>query len=170
VVITRFLALYQPCTELNRGHSSSAASFGLKYTNLPPVLIAPRALAGRHYILSLASAVVLASNGLAVALGSLFNNIQLPIDTVVALEFPLYPSIDNQVQTGGIGITTISANVSGPFAMDTRENLLISYASRTDSIRDIPWVESRFYFLPFKWNPTVGGVYSTWSANTWGLA
>src|SRR5205085_673733 len=79
VVVTRYLALYQPWTELRRGHSSSAASLGLKYSNLPPVLIAPRALAGSHYILFLASTVVLASNGLAVALGGLFDNGPRPV-------------------------------------------------------------------------------------------
>ena len=56
------------------GHSSSAASLRLKYINLPPVLIAPSPLAGGHYILSLASLVVLVSIGLAVALGGLFDN------------------------------------------------------------------------------------------------
>src|SRR5205807_5993899 len=94
VVVTRYLALYQPWTQLSRGHSTSAASLGLKYTNLPPVLIAPRALAGSHYILSLASLVVLASNGLAVALGGLFDSGPRPVSTAMTFELPLSPSID----------------------------------------------------------------------------
>ena len=87
-----------------QGHSSSAAPLGLKYSNLPPALIAPRALAGSHYILSLASAVVLASNGPAIALGSLFDNGPLPVSAGVEFEPPLSPSIDTGTHIGGGGL------------------------------------------------------------------
>ena len=171
MVVTRYLALYQPWTELSRGHSSSAASLGLKYTNLPPVLIAPRALAGRHYILSLASLVVLASNGLAVALGGLFDNGPRPVSVAAAFELPLFPSIDTQVQTKGTGILSGAiANVTGTFAKDGEEHWLIADTNITTPVTPLPpWTTFESYFLPFEWNNTAGNASDLMSANTWGF-
>ena len=167
MVVTRYLALYQPWTELYWGHSSSAASLGLKYTNLPPVLIAPRALARGHYILSLASLVVIASNGLAVALGGLFDNGRQPVSTAMAVKFPLSPSIDTQIQTKGIGITG-QVNVTGTFAKDGEEHWLIALTNSTGTPLP-PWIAPEFYFLPFEWNAAAGNASDLRSANTWGF-
>ena len=176
VVVTRYLALYQPWTELSKGYSSSAASLGLKYTNLPPVLVAPRALAGHHYILSLASLVVLASNGLAVALGGLFDNGPRPVSSAVTFELSLSPSIDTQIQTKGIGITSSTianvtgtiANVTGTFAKDGEEHWLIAITNSTGTPLP-PWNAPEFYFLPFEWNATARNASDLMSANTWGF-
>ena len=167
MVVTRYLALYQPWTELNRGHSSSAASLGLKYTNLPPVLIAPRALAGSHYILSLASLVVIASNGLAVALGGLFDNGPRPVGTAVTFALPISPSIDTQIQTKGIG-KIISANVTGTFANDGEEHWLVALTNSTGTPLP-PWIAPGFYFLPFELNATAKNTSDLMSANTKGF-
>ena len=160
MVITRYLALYQPWTELNWGHSSSAASLGLKYTNLPPVLIAPRALAGSHYILSLASIVVLASNGLAVALGGLFDIGPRPVSAVMTFELPLSSNIDTQTQ----GLPTYLKT----FVNDAEEQWLIALANLTGTPLP-PWITPEFYFLPFEWNATDGSASDLRSANTWGF-
>ena len=157
MVITRYLALYQPWTELNRGHSSPASSLGLKYTNLPPVLIAPRALAGNHYILSLASIVVLASNGLAVALGGLFDVGPRPVSVAMTFELPLSASIDTQ-PTG----------FRSTFANDVEEHWLIALDNLTGTSLP-PWIAPEFYFLPFEWNTTAGNALDLMSANTWGF-
>ena len=168
VVVTRYLALYQPWTELSRGHSSSAASLGLKYTNLPPVLIAPRALAGHHYILSLASLVVLASNGLAVALGGLFDNGPRPVSVAAAFGLPLFPSIDTQIQTKGTGILSgAMANVTGTFAKDGQEHWLVG-STNVSGTPLPPWTTWNYYFLPFDWD-TAGNASDLMSANTWGF-
>ena len=172
VVVTRYLALYQPWTELSRGHSSSAASLGLKYTNLPPVLIAPRALGGRHYMLSLASIVVLASNGLAVALGGLFDNGLRPVSVAAAFELPLSPSIDTQKQTKRIGKIPegmVNTNVIGTFAKDAEEHWLIANTNVSSNTSLPSWTAKEFYFLPFEWNPIAGNASDLMSANTWGF-
>ena len=164
MVVTRYLALYQPWTELNRGHSSPAASLGLKYTNLPPVLIAPRALAGRHYILFLASAVALASNGLAVSLGGLFDTSLRAMNNKMTFELPLSTSIDTQIQTKARGIETTLADVSGTFAVDGEEHWVIA------AQLEIPrWTYNKSYFLPFEWNMTAGGALRFASARTRGF-
>ena len=147
VVVTRYLALYQSWTELNRGHSSSAASLGLKYTNLPPVLIAPRTLAGRHYILFLDSAVALAFNGLAVALGGLFDTTLRATTNTMTFELPLSTNIDTQIQTKAKGIKPTLADVSGTFTVDGGEYWMIAKESQSP-----PWTSGGFYFLPFEWN------------------
>ena len=161
VVITRYLALYQPWTELNRGHSSSAASLGLKYTNLPPVLIAPRALSGRHYIIFLASAVVLASNGLAVSLGGLF---EIKLRTMMPLDLPLSPSIDTEIQT-----PPTLADASGTFAANGEDHWSTARTYLTRETDLPPWVATGYYFLPLEWSITVGKASELWSAKTWGF-
>ena len=165
-MVTRYLALYQPWTELYKGHSSSVASLGLKYTILPPALIAPRALAGRHYTLFLASAVSLASNGLAVALGGLFD---IGLRTKVTLELPLSPSMDTQIQTKRIGIKTTLADVSGTFAEDGGEHWLAAKMLRKKNTPLLPWISTKFYFLPFERDGTVGSALDLTSARTWGF-
>ena len=167
MIITRYLALYQPWTELSRGHTSSAASLGLKYTNLPPALIAPRALLGRHYILSLASTVVLASNGLTVAMGGLFDNGLRQTNTTLALKFPLSASIDTQIQV----TKSMSANVNGTFAKDGEEHWLIANTNFTRNTTLPAWVAPGFYFLPFERNSntTAGSFQDLRSARTWGF-
>ena len=169
VVVTRYLALYQPWTELNKGRSSSATSLGLKYTNLPPALIAPRALASRHYILCLASAVVLASNGLAVALGGLFDTSVQSINTTVTVEFPLSTSIDTQIPVKGSAIKTTLADVSGTFAKDGEEHWLTAKTFWTVDAYLPLWIGTSFYFLPFEWNRTVGSAPDYTAARTWGI-
>ena len=169
MMVTRYLAVYQPWTELNRGHSSSAASLGLKYTNIPPVLIAPRALAGGHYILSLASIVVLACNGLAVALGGLFDSGPLPVSTAMTFELPLSPRIETQIQiVGGKSMARhTGSRVTGTFAKDD-EHWLIALTNTTGTPLP-PWIAPEFYFLPFEWNTTAVNASGLRSANTWGF-
>ena len=169
VVVTRYLAVYQPWTELNKGHASSAASLGLKYTNLPPVLIAPRALAGGHYILSLASIVVLVCNGLAVALGGLFDSGPLPISTATTFELPLSPRIETQIYLiGGQSMAQRAGSLyAGTFAKDD-EYWLIALTNLTGTPLP-PWIAPEFYFLPFEWNTTAVNASGLRSANTWGF-
>ena len=164
MVITRYLSLYQPWTELNRGQSTSSASLGLTYTNLPPVLIAPRALAGGNFILFLASALVLASNGLAVALGGLFDTSLRDTNNTMTFELPLSSSIDTQIQTTERGIKTTLADVSETFAVDGEEHWMIAKLFETT-----PWTERGFYFLPFEWNKTARSELNSASARTRGF-
>ena len=168
VVVTRYLALYQPWTELNRGHSSSAASLGLKYTNLPPALIAPRALLRRHYILSLASAVVLASNGLAVALGGLFESGLRETYTPEKFEHQLSSSIDIQIQPEGANNTIASAGDEKLSQIDENRQL-ISHTHLPIYTPSPPWVSNSIYFLPFESGAAVSNGADLWSATTRGF-
>ena len=162
VVVTRYLALYQPWTELSRGHASSAASLGLKYNNLPPALIAPRAFRRRHYILSLASTVVLASNGLAVALGGLFESGLRETAIPVTFESLLSSNIDFQNNR------TISAG-GGKSAQDDENRRLVSNTNLPSYTPPPPWVFDDIYFLPFQLDTKVKNVSDLWSAKTQGL-
>ena len=133
------------------------------------MLIAPRALIRSYYILFLASTVVLASNGLAVALGGLFDDGPRPVSTTGTFELPLSTSIDTQIQTKGIGITSSTiANVTGTFAKDGEEHWLIALTNSTGTSLP-PWIAPDFYFLPFEWKPRAGNASDLRSANTWGF-
>ena len=169
MAVTRYLALYQPWTELRRGRSSSASSLELRYTNLPPVLIAPRALIRSYYILFLASTVVLASNGLAIALGGLFDSEPRPVSAKVAFELPLSASVDTQIETKGISMNSPTMeHVAGTFAKDSDEPWLIALTNLTGTSLP-PWTAPEFYFLPFEWNTTAGNASDHRSADTWGF-
>ena len=98
VLVGRYLALYQPYTELRRGNASPDSSLGLKYTNIPPVLIAPRALRHGHIILFLASMMVITANFLAVALGGIFDRGFKPLTSDLVVRYPFTTSIDTEIQ------------------------------------------------------------------------
>ena len=141
VLVGRYLALYQPYIELRRGIGSPASSLGLKYTNIPPVLIAPRALRHGHIFLFLASMMVITANLLAVALGGIFDRSFQPLTT-----YPFTTSINTEIQK----VISIGGIQVGTFAKDTEEHWLVVNTNVVDGT-DLPaWVTDEFYFLPFE--------------------
>ena len=148
VLVGRYLALYQPYTELHRGNTSPDSSLGLKYTNIPPVLIAPRALRHGHIILFLASTMAITANFLAVALGGIFDRGFKPLTSDLVVTYPFTTSINTEIQ-----MNPRQSAVTGTFAKDAEQHWL---AVNTNVIEgtDLPaWVTDEFYFLPFEWEP-----------------
>ena len=146
VLVGRYLALYQPYTQLRRGDASPDSSLGLKYTNIPPVLIAPRALRHGHIILFLASMMVITANILAVAFGGIFDQGFKPLTSDLAVTYPFTTSINTEIQ-----MNPRQSAVTGTFAKDAEQHWL---AVNTNVIEgtDLPaWVTDEFYFLPFEW-------------------
>ena len=149
VLVGRYLALYQPYTELRRGNPSPASSLGLKYTNIPPVLIAPRALRHGHIILFLASMMVITANFLAVALGGIFDQSSRLLTSDIMVTYPFTTSINTTIyrvfESDGLPVET--------FAKDTSEHWLIVNTNVIEGT-DLPkWATDEFYFLPFEWVP-----------------
>ena len=140
VLVGRYLALYQPYTELRRGNASPDSSLGLKYTNIPPVLIAPRALRHGHIILFLASMMVITANFLAVALGGIFDRGFKPLTSDLVVTYPFTTSIDTE-------------DVAETFAKDTGKHWLVVNTNVIEGTDLPPWVTDEFYFLPFEWEP-----------------
>jgi len=147
VLVGRYLALYQPYTELHRGNASPDFSLGLKYTNIPPVLIAPRALRHGHIILFLASMMVITANFLAVAFGGIFDQSLKPLTSDLTVTYPFTTSINTEIQ-----MAKPKQRVNGEtFAKDMEEHWLVV---NTNVIKgtDLPaWATDEFYFLPFDW-------------------
>ncbi|PUU76808.1 hypothetical protein B9Z19DRAFT_1129182 [Tuber borchii] len=132
VLVGRYRALYQPYIELRRGNASPTSSLGLKYTNIPPVLIVPRALRHGHTILFLASMMVIMANILAVAFGGIFDRSSQPVTS----------DITTVVSTEGYPET---------FAKDLEGHWLVVNTNVIEGT-DLPgWVTDEFYFLPFDW-------------------
>ena len=147
VLVCRYLALYQPYTELHRGNASPDSSLGLKYTNIPPVLIAPRALRHGHIILFLASMMVITANFLAVAFGGIFDPRLKPLISDLTVTYPFTPSINTENQTDNPWQRVKKKT----FANDTVEHWLVVNTNVTEGT-DLPaWVTDEFYFLPFEW-------------------
>ena len=149
VLVGRYLALYQPYTELRRGNASPASSLGLKYTNIPPVLIAPRALRHGHIFLFLASMMAITANFLAVALGGIFDQSSRPITSDIMVIYPFTTSINTEMQRmnsrDGVLVET--------FAEDTEEHWLVVKTNVVEGTELPAWVTDEFYFLPFEWEP-----------------
>ena len=151
VLVGRYLALYQPYTELHRGNASPDSSLGLKYTNIPPVLIAPRALRHGHIILFLASMMVITANFLAVALGGIFDQGLKPLTSDLTVTYPFTTSINTEIQ---FQIPSRRQPlVLETFAKDLEEPWLVVNTNVIGGT-DLPaWVTDEFYFLPFEWEP-----------------
>ena len=147
VLVGRYLALYQPYTELHRGNASPDSSLGLKYTNIPPVLIAPRALCHGHIILFLASMMVITANFLAVALGGIFDQGLKPLTSDLKVTYPFTTSINTENRTAN----KIQRVDGETFAKDTEEHWLVVNTNVIEGTDLRPWVTDEFYFLPFEW-------------------
>ncbi|PUU79492.1 hypothetical protein B9Z19DRAFT_1125086 [Tuber borchii] len=150
-LVGRYLALYQPYTELQRGNASPDSSLGLKYTNIPPVLIAPRALHRGHIILFLASMMVITANFLAVALGGIFDQGLKPLISDLTVTYPFTTSINTEIQTRMPNSLQIYALET--FAKDLEEHWLVVNTNVIEGTDLLPWVTDEFYFLPFEWEP-----------------
>ena len=146
-LVGRYLALYQPYTELHRGNASPDSSLGLKYTNIPPVLIAPRALRHGHIILFLASMMVITANFLAVALGGIFDQGLKPLTSDLTVTYPFTTSINTENRTAN----KIQRVDGETFAKDTEEHWLVVNTNVIEGTDLPPWVTDEFYFLPFEW-------------------
>ncbi|PUU73740.1 hypothetical protein B9Z19DRAFT_511586 [Tuber borchii] len=149
VLVGRYLALYQPYTELRRGNASPASSLGLKYTNIPPVLIAPRALRHGHIFLFLASMMVITANFLAVALGGIFDQSSRPLTFDIMVTYPFTTTINTDIQR----VNSREEVLVETFAKDLEEHWLVVNTNVVEGT-DLPaWVTDEFYFLPFEWEP-----------------
>ena len=156
VLVGRYLALYQPYTELRRGNASPASSLGLKYTNIPPVLIAPRALRHGHTSLFLASMMVITANFLAIALGGIFDRSSQPLTSDIMVTYPFTTSIDTEIQTVESQGEVFMMYTVETFAKNINEPWLVVNTNVVEGT-DLPaWVTDEFYFLPFEWE--LGGV------------
>ncbi|KAG0634517.1 hypothetical protein HOY80DRAFT_1140621 [Tuber brumale] len=148
VLVGRYLALYQPYTELQRGNASPDFSLGLKYTHIPPVLIAPRALRHGHIILFLASMMIITANFLAVAFGGIFDRGFKPLTSDLIVSYPFTTSINTEIQTKftreKLGVRT--------FAQDIAEHWLVVNTNVIEGTELPAWVTEEFYFLPFVWD------------------
>ena len=147
VLVGRYLALYQPYSELRRGNASPASSLGLKYTNIPPLLIAPRALRHGHIILFLASMMDVTANIFAVALGGIFDRSSQPLASDIMVTYPFTTNINTEIQR----VMLDEAVPVESFAKDLEEHWLVVNTNVVEATDWLPWVTDKFYFLPFKW-------------------
>ena len=145
VLVGRYLALYQPYTELHRGNASLGSSLGLKYTNIPPVLIAPRALRHGHIFLFLASMMVISANFLAIALGGIFDKGLQPLKSCIMVTYPFTTSINTVIQEAN------AEDTAGTFIKDATEHWLVVNTNVVEGTNLPAWVTDEFYFLPFEW-------------------
>ena len=151
VLIGRYLALYQPYTELRRGNASPISSLGLKYTNIPPVLIAPRALRHGHIFLFLSSIIVITANLLAVSLGGIFDRSSQPLTSDIIVTYPFTISINTKVQSVEAMGEAFLGYPMQTFARDMNEPWLVVNTNVIEGTDLPPWITDEFYFLPFDW-------------------
>ena len=155
VLVGHYLALYQPYRELCRGNASPASSLGLKYTNIPPVLIAPRALRHGHIFLFLASMMVITANFLTVALGGIFDQSSQPY--TITVTYPYTTSINTDIQN----VISMDEVQVGTFAKDTEEYWLAVNSNVVEGKQLPAWTTDEFYFLPFGWESGNGHSLGT---------
>lgn len=146
VLLARYFYLYQPYTELVKGRAPPSKSLALKYANIPPALVLPRALRANHPILFSLSATALLANLLAVSLSGLFSNEMQPFDVPTTFIQPLADQISTKLARPGD-----TANYDYTFAINSQEPWIIAMANITQATPLPPWVTPEYYFLPFEW-------------------
>ena len=144
-MVGRYLALYQPYVELHKGNASPDSFLSLKYTNIPPVLIAPRALRHGHISLFLASMMVITANILAVALGGVFDRGSQLLTYDIMVTYRFATSINEEI------LAAFSSPRGETFAQDLEESCLAVSTNVFEGTDLPPWVTDEFYFLPFEW-------------------
>lgn len=149
VLVGCYLALYQPYTELRSGNTSPDFSLGLKYTNIPPVLIAPHALRHGHIFLFLASLIIITANLLAVAFGRILDRTMLPLTSDIIVTYPFSTSINTEIQHPiVIPEYVIRATFAGD-AVGAVEPWVVINTNVIEGTDFPPKVTDEFYFLPF---------------------
>lgn len=146
VLIARYFYLYQPYAELVRGRAPPSKSLALKYSNITPALVLPRALRANHLILFSLSAAALLANLLAVSLSGLFTNETQPFDVPTTFIQPLADQISTKLVPHGD-----TADYSYTFAINSQEPWIIAMSNITQETPLPPWVTPEYYFLPFEW-------------------
>ena len=149
VLLNRLLCVLQPFETLRSGRAPEPDSIGLKYTSLPPQLVAIRALRAKHFLLASVCMIALLANLLAVALSSLFQE-----DTVSVAQNSSFSQTIAPLFTGKILPFDEGANgLSQPKPLDHYYLLNSNY---TDGAPLPPWTTPTFYFLPFGIEPLIG--------------
>lgn len=141
VLLNRLLCITQPFRDLWRGHSPAARSIGARYTSLPPQMVVWRAVSSRHLLLAFLCVVSLLANILAVALGSLFNELPTPVDSAIAFKQTLSPILSSSIvdrlhDSDHNQVTTY------------KDHLRIVAANLSEGTSLPPWLTNDYYFLP----------------------
>ena len=140
ILLNRLLCVLQPFNDLRSGGKSARRTIETTYGSMPPQFVIWQAFRSGHLLLAAACAISLLANVLAVALGGLFNEFPVAVESGISLQ---------QVQTDALSRSTITpANLST--TSDTYSGhfyvVMANISSRTNLP---PWVDSKYAFLPF---------------------
>jgi len=136
LLITRLLCLLQPFHELRRGHASAKTTIDTTYASLPPQLNIFRALKARHLLLALLCMISIMMNGLAVALGALFNEFPVSVDRPVTLQVLRTPSLSRA--------NILPFSSSSPFY----DHFYVATSNLSTGTNLPPWIDTRFAYFP----------------------
>lgn len=162
VLLNRLLAIVQPFTELQRGHSSSARSVDLKYTSLPPQLLIWKAAKAKHILLGIVCLISILGNALSVSLGGLFNELPVAADEAVQIPVLQTPTVTNS--SLGSLIKALDASANG-----YTDDFTIAKVYLTTGTRLPPWLTEDYYFLPFALDGMLDVGAESYTARTHGV-
>ena len=161
VVLNRLLCILQPFEALQSGKATSSKSLDLRYTSLPPQLIALRALVAKHFLLASVCVITLLANPLAVAFSSIFRDVVVPFERGVPFRnqfLPLLVSSDLTSETTSLG--------GDEQYMD---HFYILQVNLSDNTPLPAWVAPGVFFQPFGPVESVAGANIIYQALTQGF-
>ena len=142
VLINRLLCIVQPLEALKSCKVPALQSIALKYTSLPPQLVATRALRAKHFLLASVCTIALLANLLAVALSSVFQDVEVPRSREIEFEQPYQPLLTSIQLPWNVGGTPF--RLSQPL-----DHYYVLKSNFTDAAPLPPWTTRDLYFLPF---------------------
>ena len=152
VLLNRLLCVLQPFEGLRTGQALASNSIDLKYTSLPPQLVAFRALRAKHFLLASICTTALLANVLTISLSSIFED-----------------DITSVTTDSSFGQTTASLLTGELLAVDHATTYLIQEkpldhwyllkAYYADGARLPAWTTPDFYFVPYEPENVTGDFF-----------
>ena len=163
VLLTRLACVMRPLEELRKGNARAQRSLLLKYTSVPPPLVAWRASKSRDVFLVTLTFTAVAANVLTVALSGLFTQERVFRGETTTLPPTYLPNF-------------LASNTSDPRALtldsyDQNDAFYVASANFTNRTSLPPWTSQHYYFLPSRLNaalPSDGSVKITLQATGFG--
>lgn len=141
-LLNRLLALLQPYYDLQKGRRPARRTIETRYDSVPPQLNILRAGLTGHYLLSLLSFVVLLGSVLSVALGAIFN------------ESPV--SVETTLNVTALKTSVLARNTVLPHNVGKYENTWFYFdhfymvQTNLSNRAQLPaWIDEEFAYLPF---------------------
>lgn len=161
-LLNRLISVLQPYFDLQMGKRPARTTIETNYDSLPPQLNILRAAKAGHYFLSLLSIVVLLVNVLSIALGAIFNESPISVNTALNVT-----SLKTSALTRDVVMPPSTEDFSSTwFYFD---HFYMVQSNMSGGAQLPPWIDEKFAYLPFADLISTDNSSATYTAITRGF-